>query len=361
MAAADLYGLLGVARDASEADIRRAFRKLALSLHPDKCNGDPEKIAMFGDVQRAHEVLVDPERRSFYDRTGSTELPQAQQYAAETRDFSEVLGQLFGGGVAKPTKRVDTVVVPVSLATVHKGRAKHTVSFSTSERCEDCRGVGTLDEREGCMSCISCAGSGVRSVQVGPFLVAQSQCAACAGIGRCIKPGHACRACGGKKVVVGRRSLDLKLPPGIPDGFVHTSRGKGSFSPETGENADLNLVFKYERMDCLVVREDEVVYSLDISLVEMLCGFEKVISPWSVPIAVSSPAYVHPEREVRLRGLGLSRLNGPPRDLVIRFAVKYPEAQEFIGFSPALRDLFGASKAEDASKVKADSDAACRL
>jgi DnaJ-class molecular chaperone len=326
----DLYAQLDVEKTASDVEIKKAYKKLVLILHPDKCKGDPQMTERFRCVQEAYTILSDPEKRSWYDKTGQVSREDNLNNRMPT-DFSDILGGLFGGfhgnNKRHEQRRVDSATIPVTLADVFNGNIK-TLSFEIPDACPECHGHGVADPANDFIDCITCNGSGTRAVQVGPFMVAQSQCQSCSGIGRMVRPGRQCSKCKGARTVPTRRSFDVRLPRGIPDGHVHVVSEKGSFNQEEMRCADMRLIFSYEMPEYMRFEGDDAVALLDLTLAEVLYGFTKILTPWSVPITIATTGYMNPSREMRLSGQGLPRYKKPQQfmDLVVRFNVVYPDS-----------------------------------
>jgi molecular chaperone DnaJ len=226
----DYYELLGVSRDASETDIKKAFRRLARELHPDVNDHDPEAEGKFKQAAEAYEALSDPERRQIYDRYGHEGL-RAGGYAPNFEgfgSFADIFDAFFGGGGGDvfgfSARRGGAaqggdvaVTAEVGLADVAAG-ARVEVSFDVVERCERCQGNGA-EPGTPIETCSRCEGTGqLRSVSRTPFgqMVRATVCATCGGDGRVAR--QPCGECGGRGRTARRRTLEVDVPAGIEDG-----------------------------------------------------------------------------------------------------------------------------------------------
>jgi DnaJ-class molecular chaperone len=146
-----------------------------------------------------------------------------------------------------------------------------------------------------------------------------------------IRPGRACPGCAGKKVVPVRRSFDVRLPRGIPDGHAHIIQGKGSFDPKSKKCGDVRLEFRYLQCDNVTFEGDDVVLKVPVSLEEVLCGFQRTVSPWNVPIKLLAKGYFDPRKEGRFPSKGLPKYRKTDKfmDLIVRFEVTYPDRSTF--------------------------------
>ncbi|MEP7118411.1 MAG: J domain-containing protein [Acidobacteriota bacterium] len=239
----DFYGVLGVIREASDGDIRRAYRRLARQFHPDINPGDRAAAARFLDIAIAYETLVDPDERQRYDRGERRDAAAAPAAGFSGFDFSPrvhaepttTFGDLFAGvftppADSRPQRGVDVqVAATVTLEEVARG-VRHTVTVHRQAACAACAGRGAA--RTAPTECGACAGAGVIRVVRGHMIFA-TPCARCAGSGRIT--ATACRDCGGRGVAAQADTVTIDIPPGVPDGAVlqvtglgHAGRGGGA-------------------------------------------------------------------------------------------------------------------------------------
>jgi molecular chaperone DnaJ len=275
----DYYELLGVARDASPDDIKRAFRKLARELHPDVSDA-PDAEHRFREVVEAYEVLSNSERRDLYDRFGHAGLrsggfqPSSFDFGSLSDLFSAFFGDdLFGvgrrGGVARGADIAARV--EIELAEVVTG-AKREVPFGVAVQCARCGGGGAEPDTP-VRSCPTCNGAGrLRQVSRSVFgeFVRTGTCPTCSGSGKLIE--HPCQQCQGSGRVIEERTLEVEIPAGIHDGQRIRLSGEGHAGTLGGRAGDV-YVEVHVRPDERFVREGNDVYStVDLTLVQAALG-----------------------------------------------------------------------------------------
>ncbi|HEX6740058.1 MAG TPA: DnaJ domain-containing protein, partial [Vicinamibacteria bacterium] len=251
----EFYALLGVARDAPEAEIKKAYRKLAMEFHPDR-NPAPDAEAKFKEITEAYEVLRDPQKRAAYDRYGKAGLGGAAGggFGFHHVDLSEALNifmrdfgglggfeSLFGGGRQRADTRRGSdirVTVKLSLADVASG-IKKTVRFKAPDRCATCQGSGAKPGTKP-VTCTTCGGSGeVRRSARSMFgqFVSVSPCPTCAGEGVVIQ--DTCEVCRGEGRVRAEKTVAVEIPAGVSTNNYLTLRGQGAVGPRNGPAGDL--------------------------------------------------------------------------------------------------------------------------
>jgi molecular chaperone DnaJ len=335
----DLYAQLGVPRDASEADIKKAYRRLAMQYHPDR-NSAPDAEARFKEVTEAYEVLRDPARRAHYDRFG-TAGARPGGYAGEHVDLAEALEIFmrdFGGfsgleglfGGARPrgdSRRGQDIRVSarLTLAEVASG-VKRNIRLKTLEACGTCGGSGA---RRGSKpaTCGTCGGSGeVRRAARNIFgqFVSVAPCPTCAGEGTVI--AEPCEVCRGDGRVRAERAVNVEVPAGVSASNYLTLRGQGAAGPRGGPPGDLIVVIEVKEDDRFERQGDDLITDLTLSFSQAALG-----GRFSVPTATGEEAVevapgIQPETVLRHRGKGLPRLGHAGRgDLLIRVHVYTPE------------------------------------
>lgn len=345
MAKRDYYELLGVSRDASEADIKRAFRKLARELHPD-VNPDPQASASFREVAEAYEVLSDADTRARYDRFGHAGLSGQQFHTEQFMDFSalsDLLGAFFGddlfGAATRrgPARGADAAVaIELTLAEVATGAAR-TIEVELVAGCERCSGSGaepgTTPQR-----CPACGGEGrVQHVARTAFgqLLQTVACAACRGTGvRIEKP---CRDCRGR----GRRGqaaeVEVQVPAGIMDGQRLRLNGRGHAGEPGGPPGDLYVAVSVAE-DARFQRDGaDLVSVLELPFTQAAMGAPVTIETLEGPHPLEVDAGVQPGEVLVVRGRGLPVLGGRGRgDLRVVVNVLVPRR-----LSDRQRELLG--------------------
>ena len=346
MSAGDYYTVLGVARGASEADVKKAYRKLAMTYHPDRNNGDKAAEEKFKQVTEAYEVLSDPEKRAAYDRYGEAGLrggaggsgggfgfahfDLSEALSVFMRDFGGLGGfdAIFGGGerTRRDRNRGEDlkVALKLTLADVASGTTK-TVKLRTLERCATCGGTGARGGT-GATTCATCGGSGevrrsTRSV-FGQFL-AVSPCPTCGGEGAVIL--DPCPKCQGDGRVRAEKTVQMDVPAGVADHHYLTVRGQGAPGRRNGPPGDLIAVLEIAEDPRFERHGDDLIYDLPVSFAQAALGAElKVPTPYGESVLKVQPG-TQTGTVYRIRGKGLPRLGeGGRGELLVRVRVWTP-------------------------------------
>ncbi|MDQ3136293.1 MAG: molecular chaperone DnaJ [Gemmatimonadota bacterium] len=337
----EFYGLLGVARDAGDTDIKKAYRKLAMEYHPDR-NPAPEAEARFKEITEAYEVLRDPEKRAAYDRYGKAGLGGAGGgYGFHHVDLSEALNifmrdfggmggfeSLFGGGRARDDGRRGQdvrVTVRLTLAEVAAG-VKKSVRFKAPDRCAGCDGSGAKPGTKPA-TCSTCNGSGeVRRAARSMFgqFVSVSPCPTCAGEGVVVTAP--CEVCRGEGRVRAERTVAVEIPAGVSSSNYLTLRGQGASGPRKGPAGDLLVMLDIKDDDRFERQGDDLIYDLALSFSQAALGLETTVpTPYGVEEVRVAPG-TQPETVIRIRGRGLPVLGQNAKgDLIVRVHVWTPE------------------------------------
>jgi molecular chaperone DnaJ len=338
----EYYELLGVVRDASEADIKKAYRKLAMELHPDR-NKAPDAEEQFKQLTEAYEVLRDPDKRSRYDRYGKAGLGGAGSagyhgfhhvdltealniFMRDFGGFDSLFGQgTRGGGEARRGQDI-RVTVKVSLNEVASG-AKRTIKLKTLDRCTVCGGSGA---RKGTKPtpCGTCGGSGeVRRAARSMFgqFVSVSPCPTCAGEGTVIaSPCDECRGDGRVRV---EKMVQVEVPAGISENNYLTLRGQGAVGSRNGPPGDLLVMIEIKGDERFERDGDNLVMDLPLSFSQAALGIALTVPTPYGEERVTIPAGIQGGTIVKLRGKGLPHLGIAGRgDLLIRVHVWTPES-----------------------------------
>jgi len=340
----DFYGVLGVPRDAAEAEIKKAYRKLAMECHPDRNNGDKAAEERFKLVTEAYEVLRDPEKRAAYDRYGhqglrggaggggagfsSVHFDLSEALSVFMRDFGLGGGfdTLFGGGQRRDRRRGHDIKVglKLTLAEVASGTTK-TVRIKSLEPCPECSGTGAKPGTEP-VKCRTCGGSGeVRhhaQSLFGQFLTV-SPCPTCAGEGTVLH--SPCARCGGDGRVKGEKTIQIDVPAGVADHHYLTLRGQGVPGPRNGPPGDLIAVLDIKEDPRFERHGDDLVYDLGITFTQAALGAEvHVPTPFGQTTLRIEPG-TQTGMAYRVRAKGLPRLGeGGHGDLHVRIHVWTP-------------------------------------
>jgi len=343
----DYYEVLGVPRDADDATLKKAYRRLAMEYHPDRNNGDRDAEAKFKALTEAYEVLRDPEKRAVYDRYGEAGLRGGggQAYGTHPFDLSEALNifmrdfggfggfeEMFGGrggsgGHARAERRGNDLkaVVSVSLVEVAAG-TKKTLKYKVLVPCEACGGSGAKKGTRP-KTCQTCGGSGeVRRAQRSFFgqFVAVSPCPTCAGEGRII--AEPCPICRGDGRTRTDRTLGVEVPAGVSSSNYITMRGQGHAGPRGGPPGDLVVMLEVEEDERFQRHGDDLVYDLPLSFSQAALGVDVAVpTPYGEETIKVAPG-TQAGTVLRLRGRGLPHLGaGGKGDLHVRIGIWTPD------------------------------------
>lgn len=330
----DYYEVLGVPRGAGSAEIKSAYRKLAVKYHPDKNPGDREAEEKFKEIGEAYDVLSDSEMRSRYDRFGHEGLKG--EYGGggfggfhDPFDiFREVFGggggdifsDLFGGGGGRPRGADLKASVEITLEEAARG-AEKKIRVRKHVGCEKCGGTGAKPGTSP-STCYGCGGEGRVRYQQGFFAIAQP-CRACGGSGRVIK--EPCGACGGSGRASGSREFKVKIPPGIDHGATLKISGEGDSGGREGVPGDLYVSVGIKRHEIFRREGRDIVCEVPLSFSQAALGTELNVPTLNGEHRIKVPAGTQSGKEFRLRGRGLPSLNGYGRgDERIRVLVETP-------------------------------------
>ena len=339
----DYYQLLGVARDASAADIKKAYRQVALKFHPDRNEGSKESEERFKEVTRAYEVLRDPDQRSVYDRYGEEGLARGAG-GAQGFDFSDPLevfmrdfggfgglGDLFGRQGRRsrgqgPTRGQSLKVsLGLTLADVVTG-TKRTLKVQALNACGRCTGSGA-EPGTAANACATCGGTGEEQlVQRSVFgqLVSVQPCRTCRGQGQVIDTP--CRRCHGEGRERGESEVEVEIPPGVSSENYITLRGRGNAGPRGGARGDLVVLLEVEDDPRFVRDGNELLYELPVTVSQAALGDEIEVPTVDGMARLRVPAGTQSGELLRLRGQGLPDLGTTRRgDQVVRVLVWVPD------------------------------------
>ena len=339
---ADFYQTLGVQRGVGEEEIKKAYRKLAMTYHPDRNNGAKESEEKFKAITEAYDVLRDPNKRALYDRYGEAGL-RGGAGGFHHVDLSEALsifmrdlgglggfGDLFGGGGGRgagPRAGTDIkIAMPMTLAEVATGVEK-TVTVKLLEPCDRCDGRGA-EPGTSATVCATCGGSGeVRRAQRSFFgqVVSVAPCSTCSGEGMIIS--SPCKKCRGEGRTRGEKQIVVHIPAGVATGQYMTMRGVGNFGPRGGPRGDILVVFEVEE-DPRFERDGEDLYcEVLVTYPQMVLGANVEVPMVSGTVTLQVPAGTQSGQVFNLRGRGLPRINASSTgDLHVRLQLWTPDA-----------------------------------
>ena len=335
MAKQDYYATLGVARDASADDLKKAYRKLAMQYHPDRNPGDAAAEAKFKDVSEAYGVLTDDQKRGAYDRYGHAAFEQGGGGAAggfdfNTGDLGDIFGQVFGdfmgggrrGGRARTGADIRQAV-EIDLARAFAG-TKIDLRVPTRVACEACSGTGSEDKTQPAETCAMCQGAGKIRAQQGFFLIERA-CPTCNGAGKTIR--KPCRVCRGAGTTQRERSLSVAIPAGVEDGTRIRLQGEGEAGAVGTQNGDLYVHIAVKAHEFFQREQANILMRVPLRMTQAALGADV-----EVPVVdgtkakVKIPPGTQTGDQFRLRGKGFSVLRSTARgDMFIQVAVETPQ------------------------------------
>lgn len=346
----DLYSVLGVDKQATTDEIKKAYKRLALQHHPDKNKDNrPDAEEKFKSVTRAYEVLSDDKKRKMYDMTGSINDDDLGMGGMHGVDINDVLNNFFGGSQGmggnafsfsfsgnpssqfagmgmKSRKNQMSMNLNISLNDVYTG-AKKEVEITVEDKCTHCNALGVNDPAN-IVKCVTCNGTGTTYQRMGPFM-SVADCNSCHGQKKIIKNNDVCSKCKGRKTAMKTKTLEMKIPKGIPLGTRQCIKGAAGYNMQTGTYDDLVVTFTYKLPETVssVDENGNVFLTHKVSLEDLLCGFKHEIDLYDKPFLLQSKRYFDPTKRLVLKGLGLpnmSNKNCTQGNLVVEFSIVYP-------------------------------------
>ncbi len=331
----DYYEVLGVSKDATDAEIKSAFRKLAKKYHPD-VNKAPDAAEKFKEAQEAYAVLSDEAKRRQYDQYGHAAFDQMNGGAGfdfSDFDFSDIFGDLFGSGFGFGSnsgrrtnrgRRGSDKIMRVNLTFEEAVfGTKKTINVNVSEDCPNCDGKGGLGEK----TCSRCHGTGVVTAEqrtmFGSFMT-RTSCPACNGTGSTYD--STCSKCHGSGKISKNTDIEVKVPAGVNTGNQLRLAGKGDSGSNGGPNGDLYLEF-YVKDHELYVRDDNDIYlDLPITITEAVLGCKKEVPTLYGNVKLSIPPGSASGDKHRLKGKGIEDLHtGTKGNMYVVLNIVVPE------------------------------------
>ena len=349
MAKRDYYEVLGVDRNASANDIKKAYRKLAIQYHPDKQHdkSDAEKKEAeekFKEAAEAYSVLSDADKKARYDQFGHEGLGGAGGFSGAGMDMNDIFsmfGDIFGGrggfggfggfggggGSAAPQKfrgSDQRVKVKLTLQEIANGVTKK-FKLKKYVPCTHCGGTGA--EGNATETCPDCKGTGrvIRTQQsFFGMMRTEAACPRCNGEGKIIK--NKCTHCNGDGIVMGEEVVEVQIPAGVMDGMQLSMRGKGNAGKRNGIPGDLLILVEEESHPELLRDENDLIYNLLLDIPTAILGGFAEIPTIDGKAKVTIDPGTQPGKVLRLRGKGLPTLNGYGKgDIVVNISIYIPE------------------------------------
>jgi molecular chaperone DnaJ len=328
----DYYEVLGVNRDASDQDIKGAYRKLALKHHPDRNPDDPEAEEKFKEASEAYSVLSDSQKRAAYDRFGHSGLQGAAGGGFNPdafADFGDILGDffgfgdLFGGGRRRnrPQRGEDIRFdLELGFEEAVTGLAAE-IQVPRMETCGRCHGGGA-EPGSGPTTCPTCHGRGEVIYQQS-FLSVRRTCGTCGGSGHIVR--NPCSQCRGQGYQQVQRKLKVNIPAGVDDGTRLRIGSEGQPSPNSGPPGDLYVFLKVKEHPFFERHEQDLHCSIPINVSQAALGCDIEVPTLEQPHKLKIPEGTQNGAQFRLRNRGIAHLNGSGRgDLFVHIEVKVP-------------------------------------
>jgi molecular chaperone DnaJ len=336
-ATTSLYEALGVPKNASQEEIKKAYRKLAREFHPDRNPGDAAAEARFKEVQAAYDVLKDPEKRKQYDAFGNGRpggVPGGGRVNVDFGDFDlgdlgDLFGGLFGGGAGRgrggtrqTAQRGADVEAVVNLSFEDSLRGLETrIPVEVTTACRQCGGSGAKPGTAPKI-CPECNGRGVKAESQGLFALSQP-CARCRGNGTVIEdPCDVCRGSGRERRT---KRYTVKIPAGVKDGTRIRLKGKGEPGLNGGPPGDLQVVTRVADSPTYERRGDDLVVDVPVTFADAALGGPVDVPTPEGPVSLKVPAGSHDGKLLRIRGRGAPRLKGSGKgDVLARVRIQVP-------------------------------------
>jgi molecular chaperone DnaJ len=335
MAKRDYYEVLGVPKNASDEDIKKAYRKLAMKHHPDRNQGDAEAEVKFKEAKEAYEMLSDAEKRGAYDQYGHAGVDPnmrdgpggAQGFGGFADAFGDIFGDIFGqarrqqGGGRQVYRGNDlSYAMEVTLEEAAEGKEAQ-IRIPSWDECDTCHGTGAKPGTSA-KTCGTCQGSGSVQMRQGFFSVQQT-CPHCRGAGKIIS--DPCTPCHGQGKVKQQKTLEVKIPAGIDSGMRIRSTGNGEPGTNGGPAGDLYIEIRIKKHDIFERDGDDLHCAVPISFTTAALGGEIHVPTLQGEAAIDLPEGTQTGKQFRLRGKGIKGVRSSfPGDLYCHITVETP-------------------------------------
>jgi molecular chaperone DnaJ len=334
MAKRDYYEALGVPKNASDEEIKKAYRKQAMKHHPDRNQGDAAKVAeeKFKECKEAYEMLADPQKRAAYDQHGHAGVDPnmrggGEGHAGFAEAFGDIFGDMFGqqrgrsGGGRQVFRGNDlSYAMEVTLEEAARGKDAQ-IRIPSWDTCDLCQGSGAKPGTQ-VKTCGTCNGQGTVQIRQGFFSVQQT-CPTCRGTGKVIP--EPCTACSGQGKIKRQKTLEIKIPAGIDGGMRIRSANNGEPGANGGPTGDLYIEIRLKKHDIFEREGDDVHCSVPVSFAAAAMGGEIEVPTLSGKAAIDIPEGTQTGKQFRLRGKGIKGVRASyPGDLYCHIVIETP-------------------------------------
>lgn len=330
----DYYEVLGVEKNASDQEIKSAFRKLAKKYHPD-VSKEPDAAEKFKEAQEAYAVLSDPDKRHQYDQFGHAAFEQqygsSGGYDFSGFDFSDIFGDLFGnsfgfGGSrsSSRTRKGEDKLVRMNLTFEEAAfGCKKKINININTSCEHCSGKGGIGEK----TCPTCRGTGTmtkeQSTLFGTFMT-RTTCTTCGGVGKTYD--KKCIHCKGTGKINENKDVEVKIPAGVDTGNRLRLAGKGEAGLNGGPNGDIYIEFNVKPHPLFEREEEDIYLTLPITITDAVLGVKVDVPTLTGPVKLTIPAGSKTGDKHRLKGKGLDVPNSSRKgDMYVILKIEVPQ------------------------------------
>jgi molecular chaperone DnaJ len=329
MAKRDYYETLGVNKDASDDDIKKAYRKLAMKWHPDRNPDNPKAEDHFKEAKEAYEILADPQKRSAYDQFGHAGVDHAAGAGAGAgfgnfaETFGDIFGDIFGGGRGRSSVyRGADLRYNLEITLENAARGTETrIRIPTMEECATCHGSGAKPGTSP-ITCPSCQGHGQVRMQQGFFSIQQT-CPRCHGSGKTV--ANPCSACGGVGRIKQQKTLSVKIPAGVDEGDRIRLSGEGEAGVNGGPAGDLYVVIHLRPHPVFSRDHNDLHCEMPISFTTAAIGGDIEIPTLDGYAKIKVPGGTQTGQMFRLRGKGIKGVRASAHgDLICHVAIETP-------------------------------------
>ncbi|MCX7270610.1 MAG: molecular chaperone DnaJ [Burkholderiales bacterium] len=333
----DFYEVLGVPKNASEDEIKKSYRKLAMKFHPDRNQGDASAEVKFKEAKEAYEMLSDAEKRAAYDQFGHAGVDPNMRgpgggagagFGGFGESFGDIFGDIFGqarrqqGGGGRQVFRGNDLSYAMEVTLEEAAAGKESeIRIPSFDECDTCHGSGAKPGTSP-KTCGTCQGQGVVQMRQGFFSVQQT-CPHCRGTGKVVT--DPCSPCHGQGKIKRQKTLEIKIPAGIDDGMRIRSTGNGEPGTNGGPPGDLYIEIRIQKHDVFQRDGDDLHCAVPISFTTAALGGEISVPTLSGEAAIDLPEGTQTGKQFRLRGKGVKGVRSSfPGDLYCHITVETP-------------------------------------